>query len=233
MGLFSLSEMSYELDRDKSDEGQPSLSEMVDVAVRRLKRNKDKGFLLVVGDLISGISSGPSMPALLVDPVTLVAQSVAVPNYWHGNSSLVLLSNDQVLISGVMGCEIYDPAANTFTVTGSMNTARNYHNTYLMPGGDVIACAGSTNPLNPLSGIINDYEVYSFAAGTWSTGLSNGVSRAIGTRFFEMNSGDYLIIGGESEVLELYDPFTNTLTNVGSTGFLVTEALAKDLEPSS
>lgn len=40
--------MAYEIERDKTGNGEPSLSEMTSKAIKILKRNKDKGFFLLV-----------------------------------------------------------------------------------------------------------------------------------------------------------------------------------------
>lgn len=48
--------MAYEIERDKTGNGEPSLSEMTSKAINILKRNKDKGlFLLVEGNDYSQI----------------------------------------------------------------------------------------------------------------------------------------------------------------------------------
>lgn len=47
-GLFSPSHMAYEIDRNNSGSGEPSLSEMTSKAIKILQRNKDKGFFLLV-----------------------------------------------------------------------------------------------------------------------------------------------------------------------------------------
>lgn len=46
-GLFSPSHMQYELERDTSGDGEPSLAEMTDKAIKILRRNKN-GFALMV-----------------------------------------------------------------------------------------------------------------------------------------------------------------------------------------
>lgn len=48
LGLFSDSHMPYELDRDMTPTGTPSLSDMAGAAVKRLQRNTEKGFFLMV-----------------------------------------------------------------------------------------------------------------------------------------------------------------------------------------
>lgn len=40
--------MAYEIERNKTRNGEPSLSEMTSKAINILKRNKDKGFFLLV-----------------------------------------------------------------------------------------------------------------------------------------------------------------------------------------
>nr|XP_045602751.1 alkaline phosphatase-like isoform X1 [Procambarus clarkii] len=48
IGLFSDSNMDYEIDRDDGPSGQPSLTNMTSVAIKILSKNKHKGFFLVV-----------------------------------------------------------------------------------------------------------------------------------------------------------------------------------------
>jgi len=48
MGLFAESFMAYEDVRDKTDNGEPSIVEMTEVAIKMLSKNKDKGYFLMV-----------------------------------------------------------------------------------------------------------------------------------------------------------------------------------------
>ena len=50
LGLFNYDHMSYEYSRPKGDMGEPSLTEMVDMAVKILKKNPKGYFLLVEGN---------------------------------------------------------------------------------------------------------------------------------------------------------------------------------------
>ena len=49
LGLFSDSHMDYEIERDKSRAGEPSLAEMTGKAIQVLQNNKQGFFLLVEG----------------------------------------------------------------------------------------------------------------------------------------------------------------------------------------
>ena len=50
-GLFSNSHMSYELERDKTPRGQPSLADMTEKAIQVLQKNERGFFLLVEGKI--------------------------------------------------------------------------------------------------------------------------------------------------------------------------------------
>ncbi|XP_064611812.1 alkaline phosphatase, tissue-nonspecific isozyme-like [Liolophura sinensis] len=52
LGLFSNSHMDYEVSRDKSPTGQPSLAEMTELAIKVLQKNEKGFFLLVEGGRI-------------------------------------------------------------------------------------------------------------------------------------------------------------------------------------
>lgn len=45
--------MPYELERDKSDAGLPSLAEMVELAIKVLRKNPKGYFLLVEGEILN------------------------------------------------------------------------------------------------------------------------------------------------------------------------------------
>ena len=47
LGLFEMSHMEYEADREKDKGGEPSLAEMTEIAINRLKQDED-GFVLMI-----------------------------------------------------------------------------------------------------------------------------------------------------------------------------------------
>jgi hypothetical protein len=70
-----------------------------------------------------------------------------------------LLPSGKVLIAGgasdsnttLMSAELYDPAAGTFTATGSMTTTRSGHTATLLPSGKVLIAGGLDNDGNSLA----------------------------------------------------------------------------------
>lgn len=81
------------------------------------------------------------------------------PYYSHPRFShtATTLNNGMVLIAGGFGdsfgnsgylanAELYNPATGTFTVTGSLNTAREYHSATLLNNGMVLIAGATTAP---------------------------------------------------------------------------------------
>jgi len=70
-----------------------------------------------------------------------------------GAITATLLSDGTVLVAGggarssLAEAEIYDPATGTWTVTGSLNTARGLHTATLLFDGTVLAAAGNNSSI--------------------------------------------------------------------------------------
>src|SRR5207253_5732141 len=83
-------------------------------------------------------------------------------------------------VTGVQTCALpilYDPTTGTWSVTGSLSTARYVHTATLVPNGKVLVAGGH----DPLSGSsFASAELYDPATGTWSA--TDSLSRSEGRR---------------------------------------------------
>jgi N-acetylneuraminic acid mutarotase len=138
-----------------------------------------------------------------------------------------LLLNGQVLVAGgwpnhnhtggaLASAELYDPATETWTFTGSMNARRVYHTSTSLLDGRVLVVGCFTD------GFTNTAELYDPATANWSfTGSTTTPHFGYHTATLLPN-GMVLVAGGYegtfqiSADAELYDPATETWTPTGS-----------------
>ena len=173
--------------------------------------------------------------AELYDPVagTFTASgSMTVARVGH---TATLLGDRKVLLAGgaksgiatdLLGsAELYDPVAGTFTATGSMTAAREWHTATLLPNGMVLITGGSSGSLPSLTAL-GSAELYDPVAGTFTATGSMTAARVFHTAIL-LSTRKVLIVGGffsnSIEVLpdffataESYDPGEGTFTAVGS-----------------
>ena len=94
-------------------------------------------------------------------------------NIQRFNQTATLLPNGQVLVAGggshidesgyLPSAELFDPSTGAWTMTDSMNYARNYHTATLLPDGQVLVAGGYENPR-----AITAAELYDPVTGIWT-----------------------------------------------------------------
>ena len=142
-------------------------------------------------------------------------------------SASTLLSNGTVLVAGGTGiqsqllasAEVYDPASGSWSLTGSLHTARAFNTTTLLTDGRVVVAGGDAQDSSlPLASA----EVYDPAAGTWSITGSLNTGRTNHTATL-LPDGEVLVAGGFNAFstgflasAELYDPASGTWSLTGS-----------------
>jgi N-acetylneuraminic acid mutarotase len=147
--------------------------------------------------------------------------------YWH---TATLLPNGQVLVAGGFGpngivatAELYDPASETWTNTGSFSDERIGHLATLLLNGQVLMAGGwnETVGTNGLGGDLSSAELYDPASGRWTNTGSLTTARGH-TAATLLPGGQVLVSGGYDENLpaflssaEIYDPASGTWTATG------------------
>jgi hypothetical protein len=120
----------------------------------------------------------PFRIALVVTLVASLAQT-AIAQQWQNIAPMhvareflqcVALSDGRILAVGgdnlsqaFSDCEIYDPATNTWSQTGSLNIGRTNFSMGVLPNGKVIAAGGLTR----YTATTNTCEIYDPATGQW------------------------------------------------------------------
>jgi hypothetical protein len=188
--------------------------------------------------LVAGGYNGSSIAiSELYDPTTGTSATngaLTTARYQH---TATLLENGKVLVTGGLhtvsggggvsqnptaSAELYDPVANTWTVTGTMNTARYAHTANLLANGTVLVAGGEvTNNV-----ATNSAEIYDPATGLW-TPTGPMVTGRFGDTATLLPDGTVLAAGGNTENLvggtftataELYDPVAATWSATGVMG---------------
>ena len=127
------------------------------------------------------------------------------PGPWSGRAALwhtaTLLPSGKVLVAGgrldfdvtLAGAELYDPAAGTWSATGSMGTERELHTATLLAVREGAGHGGRHRPCSPTAGFVA--ELYDPAAGTWSATGSMSACAKHHTATL-LPSGKVLVAGG-------------------------------------
>src|SRR5205814_1066236 len=106
--------------------------------------------------------------------------------------------NGKVLVAAgyssgsLTSAEVYDPTTGSWTPTGSLGVARNFHTASLLQNGKVLVAGGSND-----SGFLTATEVYDPGTGSWSAAGNRNAARSEHTSTLLPN-GKVLVAGGES-----------------------------------
>jgi hypothetical protein len=146
--------------------------------------------------------------------------SVSPMNNARNFHTATLLPNGKVLVAGGFNlgtsAELYDPATDTWTVTGSLRVARAGSPATLLPNGKVLVAGGSQSggSLQPSASA----ELYDPATGRWTlTGAMKHARIGSSSRATLLPNGKVLVAFGDSSGnSELYDPASGTWTLTGS-----------------
>ncbi|MFZ1218521.1 MAG: kelch repeat-containing protein [Chthoniobacterales bacterium] len=194
------------------------------------------GKVLVVGGIYygGGYGGGSTLwTAELYDPASgtwTSAGRLATGRYTH---TAELLPNGKVVVAGgveegghtvntLASAELYDPAAGTWTATGSLATPRFSHTATLLPNG-LLLVAGGEFFLNSGQNILASAELYDPVSGTWTATGSLAGAR-VTHRATLLSNGKVLVVGGYKEggvyltSAELYNPASGTWASTGSLG---------------
>src|ERR1043166_7305248 len=146
--------------------------------------------------------------------------AAATMNYARSKHSATVLQDGRVLVAGgiddtgraVATAEIYDPAANTWTVTGPLMVARSGHTASLLKDGTVLLAGGDSSgtPQNSL-------EVFDPASAKFNLARAALSSKKKFPPQAPPQGGGILVWGGfyGTNVLassDIYDPSTGTVS---------------------
>ena len=181
--------------------------------------------------LFSGGFNGSTAIATaeLYNPSTGTFSPTGNLNVARAGPSSTLLPNGKVLIAGgvyytgtppynlvanyLASAELYDPATGTFTLTGSLHTARSSNTATVLADGDVLLAGGQNN--GPNAGYLASAELYNPSTGTFTVTGSLNTPRILHTAHL-LHSGEVLIVAGNYHgslaSTELYDPSKGTFS---------------------
>src|SRR5271157_504588 len=187
------------------------------------------GKILVAGGQDSSAAGLSS--AEIFDPATgswTPAGSMTFPRFGH---AAVLLPNGKVLVVGGTpnnpvctgppvgnSAEIFDPATGSWTLTATMNVARNSPAAVLLADGRVLVAGGG----NRCGGVFNSAEIFDPTTGIWTVTAGMNVARQEPAGL-TLPNGKVLVAGGSGgnpfpslASAEIFDATLATWTLTGS-----------------
>ena len=153
--------------------------------------------LLPDGDvLVTGFGGTLGNRGEVYDPSTATWTNTGVmPSVQGFAATASLLKDGQVLVTGgaTSAAELYNPAANAWTATGSLHVARQEAMATRLPDGRVLVAGGI--PPGGQGATLSSAEVYNPAKGTWARTGSMNAARYGGTATL-LTTGTVMVTGG-------------------------------------
>jgi hypothetical protein len=188
-----------------------------------IARTAHNATLLADGKVL--ITGGNTLTAELFDPSTeMFTPTTGKMVTARSEDTATMLTNGKVLITGGLAgpalatAELYDPSTQTFSASGTMTVARNFHTATLLTTGPntgkVLVAGGNSG--NAVA------ELYDPASGTFSTTGAMESTRQRHTATL-LTDGTVLMAGGSEfdgnvdivTAAELFDPSSGTFTGTG------------------
>lgn len=207
----------------------PATGEFSETEEMNVARLGHRSVLLPDGRvLVTGGQSGDESKiasAEIFDPSTGRFTRAPDMNFARSDHTAMILTNGKVLIAGgatgldsrrrevvTATAELYDPATNSFVVTGSLSVERYKHSAVLLPDGKVLILGGSNSMMN--RGRYASAELYDPATGTFTlTGNMRSARYKIRDAAALLKDGKVMVAGGGPRV-EIYDPATGIFSAV-------------------
>lgn len=176
----------------------------------------------------------------IYDPVTNTITSAAPMNVKRLSHNGATLRDGRVLVLGgrttnvgatpgagiLSSAEIYDPATNTWTYTGSMNAARRSAASVVLNDGRVLVTGGADRAGATAALPKSACEIYDPSTGTF-TSIGNMTTPRTAHSATLLDDGKVLITGGSNglgtafptNLAEIFNPADNSFTAVGPSNF--------------
>src|SRR5438094_1328428 len=160
---------------------------------------QDGRLLITGGDAPDATGNSVALASAEVFDASGNFTAAAPMNYARTKHTAVALQDGRVLVAGGIGgggtaidsAEIYDPVANTWTVTGSLKVARSGHTASLLADGTVIIAGGDN------AGVAqNSLEVFDPTAGVFTTATGAMSSPRESHAAAVLQDGRVLVVGG-------------------------------------
>jgi len=187
------------------------------------------GRVLICGGTATGQVGGVLSSAELFDPGARTFTATGSMTVPRSGQTITMLRDGRVLLTGgvqnvgfrsqLSSAEIYDPAAGTFSATGSMSVPREGHTATMLRTGTVLIAGGSDNGIHTL----DSAEIFDPSTGTFSRAGHLHQPRVAHVAAL-LGTGKVLIAGGgrggmpggyiSYDTAEMYDPSTRSFSAV-------------------